>query len=159
MTELTIYPSDLSAMSVRQLAALTAVQKAEVASHLREAQQWITTESAKLQAALELSYAEPARKARLESGKEYGLVHFTDGPVRISVDVPKCITWDQQQLASIARRIASSGERVESYIDLTYDIPEGRFCNWSSTLRKQFKGARIVKPGQPLFHLDLVSEN
>ncbi len=159
MIDITIYPSDLSAMSIRQLAALPAVQKAEVANHLYEARKWITEESAKLQAALELCYAEQSRKARLESGKEYGLVHFNDGPVRVSVDVPKCIAWDQPQLAAIARRITTAGERVERYIDLTYAIPEGRYSNWSATLRKQFKPARQVTAGEPTFRLELMDEH
>ena len=159
MTELTIYPSDLSAMSIRQLAALPAVQKAEIAGHLREAQQWIVEESAKLEAACTLCYAEQARQARLDAGKEYGPVHFNDGPVRITVDVPKCITWDQSQLAAIARRIMNSGERVERYIDLSYTVPEGRYSNWSATLRKQFKPARQVTAGQPTFRLELLDEH
>ena len=159
MTELTIYPSDLSAMSIRQLAALTPAQKAEVASHLQEAREWLTTEMAKLQAALELYYADQARQARRDAGKEYGPVHFNDGPVRITVDVPRCIAWDQPQLAAIARRITTSGERVERYIDLSYTVPEGRYSNWSATLRKQFKPARQVTAGQPTFRLELLDEH
>ena len=159
MTELTIYPSDLSAMSIRQLAALTPAQKAEVANHLHEAREWMATEMAKLQAALELCYAEQICRARLESGKEYGTVHFHDGPVRITVDVPKCITWDQQQLAAISRRITTSGERVERFIDLSYTVPESRYSNWSATLRKQFKPARQVTAGQPTFRLELMDEH
>lgn len=39
-----------------------------------------------------------------------GVVHFDDGTVRITADLPKRIEWDQKKLTDIVRRIIASGE-------------------------------------------------
>ena len=47
-----------------------------------------------LDRALELKYAERAQALRLAAGKDTGVVHFNDGHVRISADLPKRIDWE-----------------------------------------------------------------
>ena len=154
----TILPVDIAAMSVGQLAALPPAQKAEISRNLDEALDWLKKARAKLDAALELAYGEQARAARLSAGKDFGVVHLTDGPVRVTVDAPKRVSWDQAQLAAIAKRIAAAGERVEDYIDIEYSVPESRYNNWPPALREQFAAARTVKPGKTTFRLALLSE-
>ncbi len=156
--EMTLYPADLMAMSVKQLAALPVVQQAEIARHLQEAQSWLDIEHAKLQAALAVNYADRARKVRLEAGQDFGVIHFEDGPVRITVDTPKQVIWNQRQLEAIAKRISASGERVEDFIDITYGIPEARYANWTPTLQKQFAAARTVEAAPSSYALSIVQE-
>ncbi len=155
---MTLYPADLMAMSVKQLAALPVVQMAEFARHLQEAQSWLDIEHAKLQAALAVNYDDRAHKARLEAGQDFGVIHFEDGQVRITVDTPKQVIWNQQQLEAIAKRITASGERVEDYIDITYGIAEARYVNWPPTLQKQFATARTVEAAPSSFALSIVQE-
>ena len=155
---MTLYPADLMAMSVKQLAALPAVQQAEIARHLQEARDWIDLESTKLQAALAMNYADRAHKARLEAGQDFGIVHIEDGPVRICVDTPKRVLWNQRQLETIAKRISASGERAEDYIDITYGIAEARYASWTPTLQKQFAAARTVEAAPSSFALSIVQE-
>jgi len=109
MSDLTLYPADIAAMSVGQLAALPPAQKAEISRNLDEALAWLKQARAKFDAALEAAYGEQARAARLEAGKDFGVVHLKDGLLRVTVDVPKRVSWDQAQLAAIARRIAAAG--------------------------------------------------
>jgi hypothetical protein len=78
--------------------------------------------------------------------------------VRLSVDVSKRVTWDQAQLATIAKRIEAAGESVEEFIDVSYSISESRYQNWPSTLRSQFEAARTVKPGKPTYRLTPAGE-
>jgi hypothetical protein len=78
---------------------------------------------AKFDAALEAAYGEQARAARLEAGKDFGVVHLKDGLLRVTVDVPKRVSWDQAQLAAIARRIAAAGEN-EDYLDVEFSVSE-----------------------------------
>jgi hypothetical protein len=78
--------------------------------------------------------------------------------VRLTVDVSKRVTWDQAQLATIAKRIDAAGESVEEFIDIAYSISESRFLNWPSTLRTQFEAARTVKPGKPTYRLTPIEE-
>lgn len=158
MSDLTLYPADVAALSVSQLAALPPAQKAEISRNLDEALAWLKQARAKFDAALELAYGEPASATRQALGKDFGVVHLNDGPLRVTVDTPKRVSWDQAQLAAIAGRIAASGERVEDYLDVEFSVSESRFNNWPAALRSQFEAARTVKPGKPSFRLALVEE-
>lgn len=158
MSDLTVFPADIAAMSIGQLAALPAAQKAEISRNLDEALDWLKKARAKFDAALDAAYGEQAREARLDAGKDFGVIHLHDGALRVTVDQPKRVVWDQQQLAAIAGRIGASGERVEDYLDIEFSVSESRFNNWPPALRAQFEAARTVKPGKPAFRLALVSE-
>ena len=158
MSDLTIYPAQLTEMSVAQLEALPPDQLAEVQHNLEQLQDWTKQARAKLDAALVRRFFELERAARADSGKDFGTVHFNDGPLRVTADQPKRVSWDQPQLAAIAQRIAASGERVEDYLDVEFSVPESRFNNWPTALRSQFEAARTVKPGKPSFRLTFTEE-
>ncbi|MCM2479176.1 hypothetical protein [Serpentinimonas maccroryi] len=158
MSDLTIYPAQLTEMSVAQLETLPPDQLAEVQHNLEQLQDWTKQAKAKLDTALFRRFGELARTARADSGKDFGTVHFSEGPLRVTVDQPKRVSWDQPQLAAIAQRIAASGERVEDYLDVEFSVPESRFNNWPIALRSQFGAARTVKPGKPSFRLTFTEE-
>jgi hypothetical protein len=158
MSDLTLYPAQLTEMSVAQLEALPIDQLVEVQHNLEQLQDWTRQNKAKLDAALVRRFGDLERAARAASGKDFGTVHFNDGLLRVTVDTPKRVTWDQAQLAAIAQRIATSGQKVEDYLDIEFSIPESRFNNWPTALRSQFEAARTVKPGKPSFRLTLDQE-
>ena len=108
--------------------------------------------------ALSLKYAERAMHLRLVAGKDSGVVHFDDGDVRITADLPKKVEWDQALLASLDARIAANGDNPREYIDVSYRVSETKFSAWASALREQFIPARTVKVGKPSFRLALLSE-
>jgi len=153
MTDLTSLSARVAEMSVAQLAALAPERKHEIDRHLTAAADGLKKARAKLDAALEQSYGDQARAARGESGKDFGVVHVHDGEVRVTVDVPKRVSWDQARLSAIARSIAAAGERIEDYLDVAFSVSESRFNNWPPALRTQFEGARTVKPGKPSYRL------
>ena len=155
MTELTVLPDRLTALSVADLAALPATQLAEIVRNLDELLGWHKQQRAKVDAALDRSYAERIQSARADAGKDFGTVHIDDGGIRITVDVPKRVSWDQTKLAAIAQRIAAAGDKVEDYIDIEFSIPESRFNALPPAWRDQFAPARTVKPGKQSFKLSL----
>lgn len=159
MNEITIFPEQLSAMSDAQLASLPPAQLCEVHHNLTQLVDWVKKAQAKVQAAMQRRYAEQERAVRAEAGKDFGTVRFNDGLVRITVDTPKRVSWDQKQLAAIAERIAASGERVQEYVDIEFSVPESRFNNWPAALREQFEPARTVKPGKSSYDLAIDSED
>jgi hypothetical protein len=124
--------------------------------NLQTAQRQIKQAVDLVNAALEQRYGEQAAAERRASGKDFGVCHLTDGPLRITVEQPKRVAWDQQKLAALADRIAAAGENVGEFVDVEYSIPESRYTNWPSTLKEQFADARTVKPGKPSFRLALV---
>lgn len=155
MTDLTIFPADIAEMSVSQLAQLSPAEKLEVDVNLDKAIAWLKQARTKLDAALKQCYEEQAKAALLESGRNFGTAHITDGPLRIKFDLPKKVTWDQKQLSDIAERVAASGDQVKSYIDVKLSVSESRYTNWPPTLQQQFSTARTVEPGKPAFTLSI----
>jgi hypothetical protein len=158
MTELSLQPSDLAALSVAQLAALSPQQQTQIAQQLDAAADWLKNVRVKFDAALEHTYGERIRAARTDAGKDFGVIHVVEGDVRLTVDVSKRVTWDQAQLAAIAQRITAAGESVDEFIDIAYSVSESRYLNWPSSLRAQFEAARTVKPGKPSYRLTLAGE-
>ena len=158
MTDLTLVPAELAELTVAQLAALSPQQKIVLARQLEQAGDWLKQVKARFDAALEQTYGDHIRTARSDGGKDFGVVHVADGDLRLTVDVSKRVTWDQTQLATIAKRIDAAGESVEEFIDVSYSISESRFQNWPSTLRSQFEAARTVKPGKPTYRLTPAGE-
>ena len=155
MNDLTLLPAELEALPIGELAALPAEQLLEIETHLADLSAWTKKIQSRLHAALDQRYGEQAREALLESGRDFGTTHLLDGALHIKFDLPKKVTWDQKQLAAIAQRIVTSGDKLEDYIDLKYAVSESRFTNWPEGLREQFASARTVAAGKPSFALTL----
>ena len=109
-----------------------------------------------LDQAIELKFATRAHALRLAAGKDTGLVHFEDGPVQVTADLPKKVDWDQAKLAEITRRIAANGENPAQYVEISYRVSETKFGAWPETLKSAFVAARTLKTGKPSFRLALV---
>ncbi len=156
MSDLITIPADLTEMSVGQMASLAQQPLFELGEFLDTLETTLKQVRQRYHAALEQRYAKQAQQARIEAGKDFGVVHLDDAGIRVTVDSPKRVSWNQAQLAETARRIAASGERVEDYLDIEYSIPEARYSNWPPVLREQFEAARTVKPGKTSFRLALI---
>ena len=158
MSDITHFPVDIAGMSVSQLAALPAPQKAEIDKNLDEAIAWLKKARIKFDAALDAAYGEQARTVLRDSERDFGTAHINDGALHIKFELPKKVSWDQQQLTQIAERIVASGEKVEAYIDVKLSVSETRYTNWPPALQQQFAAARTVDSGKPSFTLSLDSE-
>ena len=108
--------------------------------------------------AIDFKWNERARFLRHEADKDTGVVHFDDGNVRITADLPKKIEWDQTRLAEIARRISESGDDPKQYVEITFRVSETKFNAWPDTLKSSFNAARTVKTGKPSYRLALIKE-
>ena len=106
--------------------------------------------------ALELKYCAQAHALRLAAGKDTGVVHFDDGRVHISADLPKKVEWNQARLAEITRRIAANGDNPAEYVEISYRVSETKFNAWPESLKSSFAAARTLKTGKPGFRLALL---
>ncbi len=140
-------------LSVDQLMALTPLQTLRAVEHLEAATAGLNALRRKLDAVLDATYSERVRRACAEMGQDVGLVEIDAGEVRLRVEIAEQVVWDETQLAAMAARIAKGGERVEAYLDITYDIPETRWSQWPPTLRDSFARARLATPGPPTYRL------
>lgn len=114
--------------------------------------------TAHIDRALELKYADQAHQLRLAAGKDTGVVHFDDGNVRITADLPKKIDWDQKHLAEITQRIAANGDDPAEYVEISYRVSETKFNAWPESLKSAFAPARTLKTGKSGFRLALLQE-
>ena len=94
----------------------------------------------------------------MAAGKDTGIVHFDDGRVRVTAELPKRVEWDQKRLAEIVRRIAEGGEDPAEYVETAYRVSETKFNAWPESLKSAFAPARTLKTGKPGFRLALLEE-
>ena len=139
-----------------------ATHSSDVLFHLKnEAADQLTAAKAKadhVDRAIEFKFADRAHGLRLEAGKDTGVVHFDDGRVRITADLPKKVDWDQSKLAEITRRIAANGDDPVQYVEISYRVSETKFGAWPESLKSAFVQARTLKTGKPSFRLALIQE-
>lgn len=159
MTHLTITPSTMPDLSVGQIAALSQQELQEFDISLAILASWVKVSRDRMNAALEQRYGEQARTSLLESGRDFGVMHLSDGDLRVTYELPKRVSWDQTLLSKIAERIVAAGERVQDYMDADLSVSESRFNNWPPALKEQFAAARTVKPGKASYRLAFVKEN
>lgn len=158
MSDLIVFPTDLPDLSVSQIDGLANPQLHQLDIRLNELMTWVKQARDRINAALEQRYGEQGRAALLDSGRDFGVSHLSDGPLRVTYELSKRVSWDQKRLAEIAERIAASGERVQDYMDVDLSVSETRFNNWPPALKEQFAAARTVKPGKASFRLAIVNE-
>lgn len=108
--------------------------------------------------ALDLKYVDRAHQLRLAANKDTGIVHFDDGNVRVTADLPKKVEWDQKQLAELVARITAAGDNPAEFVETTYRVSETKYQAWQESLRSQFTPARTVKVGKASYRLALLSE-
>lgn len=154
----TSHSQDVVSIPATELAAFDARSLFQLKTHAADRLATAKAEVDHIEHALNLKYAERAKHLRLVAGKDSGVVHFDDGDVRITADLPKKVEWDQTLLANLEARIAANGDNPREYIDVSYRVSETKFSAWAVALREQFIPARTVKVGKPSFRLALLSE-
>ena len=151
-------PDEIMAMPAGDLADLPSTDLFDLRSRVSEILSAAKRLDEHLDRALALKYEGQAHKLRIARGKDTGVIHLDDGPMRVTADLPKKIEWDQKQLADIVRRIREGGEDPGEYVEIEYRVSETKLKAWPETLRRVFVPARTLKTGKPGFRLALVGE-
>ena len=150
--------SQVSAMPVTQLseASPDLLQKALIAAMTEVTRTKMQLEH--IERALDMRYAQRAKALRLAQGKDSGIVHFDDGEVSVTADLPKKVEWDQATVARLVANIVACGDDPSQYVEISYRISETKFNAWPDSLKKPFSAARTVKVGKPTYRLTLLSK-
>lgn len=156
MNQLT--PQQVLAMPIGDLALQSSVSLFYLKNEAADLQALAKAIAEHLDRALDLKYSKQAHALRLVAGKDTGVVHFEDGPVQVTADLPKKVEWDQKLLADRVRRIAANGENPAEYVEISYRVSETKFNAWPETLKSAFAPARTLKTGKPGFRLALLQE-
>ncbi len=158
MSDFMILPADLTDLSVSQIVGLPHQRLQELDIRLNELLTWAKQARERVNVALDQRYGEQGRAALVDSGRDFGVSHLADGPLRVTYELPKRVSWEQKRLVEIAERIIATGERVQDYMDVDFSVSETRFNSWPPALKEQFAAARTVKPGKASFRLAFVQE-
>ncbi len=137
--------AELIALPATELARL----QAEAGDALRKAKLTV----AWLDGALTQKYAERAKAARADAGKDFGVARFTDGDVTVVADLPKKVEWDQRDLADLVERIKAEGEDPHDYVEVSLKVSERKYGAWPKHIRSLFEPSRTVRAGKETYEL------
>ncbi|WP_051885017.1 hypothetical protein [Lysobacter antibioticus] len=141
-----------------ELAEFTPEQLLELTKQASDALATAKANADLVDRAVDLRYGRQAASARLAAGKDTGTVRLTDGVVRISVELPKKVEWDQARLGRIVERIRAAGEDPAEFVETTYRISETRYGAWSAAMRSSFDPARTLKAGKQIYRLSVMED-
>lgn len=108
----------------------------------------------RLEAGIVQRYEAAAAAERAAQGKSSGTVRIEDQGIVVIADLPKKVTWDQDQLAAMATRIREGHGDPTEYLEIAYRVPERRYGAWPEALREGFAAARFETTGKPVFRLE-----
>ena len=156
----------MNSQTLSQVSSMPATQLAEASPDLLQkaliaAMTEVTRAKRQLEhieQALDMRYAQRAKALRLAQGKDTGVVHFDDGEVSVTADLPKKVEWDQATVARLVANIVACGDDPSQYVEISYRISETKFNAWPDSLKKPFSAARTVKVGKPSYRLTLLSK-
>ena len=156
MNQLT--PHQVLAMTAGDLALQTSESLFQLKNDAADLQALAKAVVDHLDRALDLKYSKQAHALRLAAGKDTGVVHFDDGHVQVTADLPKKVDWDQKKLADLVCRMTANGDNPAEYVEISYRVSETKFNAWPETLKSAFAPARTLKTGKPGFRLALLQE-
>ena len=156
MNQLT--PNQVLAMPAGDLALQTSESLFQLKNDAADLQALAKAVVDHLDRALDLKYSKQAHALRMAAGKDTGVVHFDDGHVQVTADLPKKVDWDQKKLADLVCRMTANGDNPAEYVEISYRVSETKFNAWPETLKSAFAPARTLKTGKPGFRLALLQE-
>jgi hypothetical protein len=145
-------------MPIGEVIKLPADVLALLQADAREAQEAAKRLQDWIDGAIALRYEQRAIAARGASGKDTGTVRFQDGDVEVTVDLPKRVEWDQDQLTQLAEKIRTGGEDPAEYLEVSLKVSERAYTAWPERIRAAFAPARTVRTGRQTFKLTLKPE-
>ena len=140
-------------LPMSEIVALPAVELARLQKEAEDALRKAKLTVAWLDGALNQKYAERAKAARADAGKDFGVVRLTDYGVTVVADIDKRVEWDESQLSALMERIAADGENPRDYVEVSLRVSERKYAAWPPHIRRVFEPARTVRTGKESFEL------
>lgn len=148
----------LARLPMAEIVALPAAELARLQKDVDEALRKAKLTVAWLDGALIQKYADRAKAAREDVGKDFGVARFTDGDVTVVADRPRKVEWDQRVLADLVERIKTEGDDHLDYVEVILKVSERKYASWPKHIRALFEPSRIVRPGNESIRLIVETE-
>ena len=140
-------------LPMSEIVALPTVELGRLQKEAEDALRKAKLTVAWLDGALNQKYAERAKAARADAGKDFGVVRLTDDGVTVVADIDKRVEWDESQLSALMERIAADGENPRDYVEVSLRVSERKYAAWPPHIRRVFEPARTVRSGKESFEL------
>jgi hypothetical protein len=111
----------------------------------------------KLDDGLNLRFSEAVKNNLRSENKDTGTTRFFDGAFQIVAEVPKKVTWDNEKMEELVKRIPE--DRRKSFVKVVYSIEERKYSALPHEYRELFKEARTITPGKTRFQINLGENN
>jgi hypothetical protein len=137
----TLSAKEIGALAVGDLMGLSD-QVAKLVSYAKELKE-------KLDDGLNLKFSEAVKNNLRSENKDTGTTKFFDGAFQIIAEVPKKVTWDQEKMEELIKRVPD--ERRKSIVKISYAIDERKYSELPHEYQELFRGARTITPGKTKF--------
>ncbi len=145
------HPAALDEMDIAAIAALATPELADLIELLDKDTTLLKLRKDKLACALNRKYSEAAHKARLDAGKDTGVVHLEDCGFDVAAEVGKTVKWDQTKL--ITALDSMPAETAKHYAKAEFKIDERKYAAAPPDIQKILAPARAVVPGRETYTL------
>jgi hypothetical protein len=89
---------------------------------------------------------ERIESAYKDKSEPYGDITLDVNGIKLKINKPKKVDWDQTMLSSLYDNIKKDGDNPADYIDVDYSGSEKKYAAWGGNLRSHFINARTIKP-------------
>jgi RNA polymerase sigma factor (sigma-70 family) len=136
---------EISQLEVHDLMDLSD-QIAKLTSHAKELKE-------KLEDGLNLKFSEAVKNSLRGENKDTGTTKFFDGAFQITAEVPKKVSWDQEKMEELIKRVPD--ERRKAIVKITYAIEERKYSELTHEYQELFREARTITPGKTKFQISI----
>jgi DNA-directed RNA polymerase specialized sigma24 family protein len=136
---------EISALEIYDLMDLSD-QITKLTSHAKELKE-------KLEDGLNLRFSEAVKNSLRSENKDTGTTRFFDGAFQVIAEVPKKVTWDQEKMEELIKRVPD--ERRKAIVKITYAIEERKYSELPHEYQELFREARTITPGKTKFQISI----
>jgi DNA-directed RNA polymerase specialized sigma24 family protein len=136
---------EISRLEVGELMDLSD-QITKFTSHTKELKE-------KLEDGLNLRFSEAVKNSLRSENKDTGTIRFFDGTFQIVAEVSKKVSWDQEKMEELIKRIPD--ERRKDIVKISYAIEERKYSALPTAYQELFREARTITPGKTRFQITI----
>ncbi len=144
-------PAALDEMDITAIATLATPELAELIDLIDKDATLLKLRKDKLACALNRKYGDAAQKARLDAGKDTGVVHLEDAGFDVSAEVGKTVKWDQAKLIEALDSLPT--ETAKHYAKAEFKVDERKYAAAPPDIQKILAPARAVVPSRATYTL------
>jgi hypothetical protein len=141
----TLSTKEISRLEIGDLMDLNE-QMIKLTNHAKELKE-------KLEDAMNLRFSESVKNSLRSANKDTGTTRFFDGAFQIVAEVSKKVTWDQEKMEELVKRVPD--ERQKSIVKITYAIEERKYAELPHEYQELFREARTITPGKTKFQISI----